>query len=108
MPRVSGVSSRGQDGVRRAVALEDAVGNEPIRRALGFDLLRGLSERQRFGLGEDVGQEHVMLAAERIERLHEGDEVTGDETGSLVNELIEGVLAVGSRFAPVDRAGRRR
>ena len=61
----------GQDGVRRAVAFEDAVRDEPVRRALGFDLLRRFSERQRFGLGENVGQEHVMMAAERIERLHQ-------------------------------------
>ena len=93
----------GQDGVRRAVALEDAVGDEPVWRSLGFDLLRSLSERQRLGLGEDVCQKHVMLAAEGIERLHEGDEVTRDEPRSLVNELVEGVLAIGSWFAPVDR-----
>ena len=96
----------GEDGVRRAVALEDAVRHEPVRRALGFDLLRRLSERQRFGLGEDVGQQHVVVAAERIERLRKGDEVARDEPRSLMDQLIEGVLAVGSRLAPIDRAGR--
>ena len=100
------MSRCGEDRVRRTVALEDPMGDEPIRRALGLDLLRRLSERQRLGLGEDVGQEHVVVAAERIERLSKGDEVTRNEPGSLMDQLIEGVLAVGSRLAPINRAGR--
>src|SRR5438093_12098227 len=52
----------GEDSIRRAVAREDAVGYEPVRRALGLDLLRRLPERQRLGLGEDVRQEHVVMA----------------------------------------------
>src|SRR5271169_5782607 len=43
------------------------------------------------------------MAAERIERLSERDEVTGDQPGALMDQLIEGVLAIGSRLAPVDR-----
>src|SRR5690349_14247385 len=34
-----GRESFGEDGVRGAVALEDPVGHEPIRSALGLDLL---------------------------------------------------------------------
>ena len=95
----------GEDRVRRAVTLKDSVGHEPIRRALSFDLLGRLTEGQRFGLSEDVRQKHVMMSAERIERLVEGDEVTRDEPSPLMDQLIEGVLAVGSRLAPVDRSG---
>ena len=40
-----------------------------------------------------------------VERLAECDEVAGDEPGSLMNQLVEGMLAVGSRLAPVNRAG---
>ena len=94
----------GEDRVRRAVAFEHAMRDEPVWRALGFDLLRRFAECQRFGLGEDVCQEHVVVAAERIERLHKGDEVTRDEPRSLMDELVEGVLAVGARLAPIDRA----
>ena len=35
----------------------------------------------------------------------EGDKVAGDEPCALVNQLIERVLPIGARFAPVDRAG---
>ena len=45
------------------------------------------------------------MSAERIERLLKGDEVARDEPGSLVNQLIERVLTVRSRFAPVNGAG---
>ena len=64
-----------------------------------------LAERQRLGLGEDVRQQHVVMPAKRIERLGERDEVARDEPRSLMNQLIERVLAVGSRLAPIDRAG---
>ena len=46
-----------------------------------------------------------MMSAERVERLAEGDEVAGDQQRSLVDELVEGVLAVSARLAKVDRAG---
>ena len=105
MPSVSGVSRVGEDRVGGAVALEDPVGHEPIRRAFGLDLLGRLAESQRLGLGEDVGQEYVVVPAQGVERLAEGDEVTRNEPGSLMDQLVEGVLAVGPRLAPVDGAG---
>src|SRR6266446_689360 len=95
----------GEDRVRRAVALEDAVGHEPIRRALSFDLLGRLAEGQRFGLSEHVRQEYVVVPTKRVERLIERYEVTGNESRSLMNQLIEGMLAIGSRLTPVDGAG---
>src|SRR6266446_4627986 len=95
----------GEDRVRRAVALEDAVGHEPLRRALSFDLLGRLTEGQRFGLSEHVRQEHVVVPTKRVERLGERYEVAGNESRSLMNQLIEGMLTIGSRLAPVDRAG---
>ena len=95
----------GEDRVRRAVALEDPVRHEPVRRAFGLDLLGRLAERQRLGLGEDVRQQHVVVPAKRVERLGERDEVAGNEPRSLMDQLVEGVLAVGSRLAPVDGAG---
>src|SRR5580765_4818135 len=84
------------------------MGDEPIRRAFGLDLLRRLPERERFALCEDVCQEDLMVAAKRIERLAKGDEVTRNKPGPLVNQLVEGVLTVGSRLAPIDGAGRIR
>ena len=92
----------GEDRVGGAVALEDPVGHEPIRRALGFYLLGRLAESQRFTLGKDIGQEDVMVPAQGVKRLAEGDEVTGDKPGSLMNQLVERVLAVSPRLAPID------
>ena len=94
-----------EDHVRRPVALENPVRNEPLRRPFGLDFFGRLAERQRFGLREDVGQEHLVVAAQRIERLDKRDEVAGDEPRALMDQLIEGMLAIGARFAPVDRAG---
>src|SRR3984885_8833806 len=85
----------GEDDGGWAVALEGLVGDEPVGDAFGLELLAGLAEGQRFGLGEDVGHEQVVMAAEGIERLEEADEVAGDDLRSLVNELVEAVLAVG-------------
>src|SRR6516162_6312734 len=78
---------------------------QPVRRALGLDFLRGLAEGQGLGLSKDVRQEDVMVPAQRIERLGKGDEVTRDEAGALMDQLIEGVLAIGAWLTPVDGAG---
>src|SRR6202035_3985978 len=94
-----------QDGVGRSVAFENPVRNKPIWRAFGLYLLGRFSEGERLGLRKDVRQQHIVMPAERVERLSESDEVTGDEPGALMDQLIEGVLAIGSRLAPIDRAG---
>ena len=99
------MSSFGENRIRRPVAFEDAMRHQPVRRAFRLDLLGRLAERQRFGLREDIGHQHVVMPAERVERLAERDEVAGDQLGSLMDQLIERVLAVGARLAPVDRPG---
>ena len=79
-------------------------GTSAVRRAFGLHLLRRLAEGQGLGLGEDIRDEDVVMPAQRIEGVHEADEVAGDEPRALVDELVERVLAVGARLAPVDRA----
>ena len=91
--------------VGRPVALEDPVRHQPVRRAFGLHLLGGLAEGQRLGLGEDIGQQHIVMAAQRVQGLGEADEVAGDQPRALMDQLVEGMLAVGARLAPVDRAG---
>src|SRR5262245_1525990 len=91
------------DRIGRMVTLEHAVRHKPIRHALRFRLLGSLPERERFGLGKDIGDEHVMMAAERIGRVRESDKVARNEPGSLMDQLIERVLSVSPGFAPVDR-----
>ena len=79
--------------------------HQPVGRAFRFDLFRGLAERQRLGLREDVGDQHVVMGAQRIERPGEGDEIARYEARTLMDQLVERMLAVGSRFAPKDRPG---
>src|SRR5260370_6042513 len=79
--------------------------HEPVRRAFGSDLLGRFAERRRLGLGEDICQKQVMMPPKRINRLSEGNEVTRDEPGPLVNQLVEGMLAVCSRLTPIDWPG---
>ena len=49
---------------------------------------------------------HVLVAVlGRVRGVHERDEVGRDELGALVDQLVEGVLAVGARLAPEDLSG---
>src|SRR5882672_4680504 len=91
----------GKDRVRRAVAFEGPMGYEPIRRPFSLYFLRRLAEGQRLGLGEDVRQEHIVVPAKRVERLVERYEVAWNKSRSLMNQLVERVLAVCSWLAPV-------
>ena len=96
----------GQEDVRRPVALEGAVRHQPVGRSLGLDRFGRLAEGQGLGLGEHVGHQQVVMVAQRIEATGKPDQVAGDQPRPLVDELVERMLAVGPRLAPVDRAGR--
>ncbi|KAI3477404.1 hypothetical protein L1887_60923 [Cichorium endivia] len=97
------------DGVGGAVALEhlgleeEFVGS--LCAELGLDLGLGLAKGEGLGLCEEVGEEDLVVLAERVLGLDGGDKVAGDELGALVDELIEGVLAVGACLTPDDGAG---
>jgi len=78
------------------------VWHQPVGRAFPFDLLGGLAERQRLALRENVGEQYVVVWAERIERPCERDEVARDQPRPLMDQLIERVLAVGAGLTPVD------
>ena len=45
------------------------MGDEPFGRTFGPDLFARFSECQGFGLGENVGNQNVVMAAERIQGL---------------------------------------
>src|SRR6266511_4674562 len=93
------------DGVGRPIAFEHPMRDEPIGRAFGLDLLTRFSEGERLGLCKYVRQQHIVMPAELVERLCEGDEVTGNKPGALMDQLIERVLTVSTGFTPVDRTG---
>src|ERR1051325_3379171 len=94
-----------ENRVGRSVALEDAVRHEPLGRALGRDLVSRLAAGERLGLREHVGEQHVVMPADPVERLCERNEIARDQPRALVEQLVERVLPVRSRLAPVDRAG---
>src|SRR5208337_3177778 len=86
-------------------AVEYTVRHQPIRRALSLDLLRRFAEGERLSLREDIRQQHVVVPPESIQWAPEGDEVTRNESRPLMDQLIEGVLAIGARLSPIDGAG---
>src|SRR5262249_44592736 len=93
------------DGVGGPIAFEYPVRNEPIGRAFSLDLLARFSEGERLRLCEYVRQQHIVMPAQLVKRLCKRDEVAGGGPGSLMDQLIERVLGIGSRLGPIDRAG---
>ena len=85
-----------QDRVRRAVPFKHLALDERLvlracrARELGDNLGLGLAERERLGLGKEVGQEDLVVEtlAKRILRLDRGEEVGGDELRALMDELF--------------------
>ena len=101
------------DGVGRLVAFEHLVRCEECDFFFGLTILAefflSLGERlavhQGFGLGKEVGEQLLVVIANLVVAVGRGDEVARNHLGALVDQLVEGVLAVGARFAPEDRAG---
>src|SRR5262247_698316 len=79
----------GEDRIRWTVALKYASRYERIRGSFSLDLLGRLAKGQCLSLREDVGHEHVVVPAERIERLAKSDEITRDQPRSLVDQLVK-------------------
>src|SRR5271166_2693606 len=77
--------------------------HQPIGRALGLHFFGSLAKCERLGLREDIGHQQIVVPAQRIESFVEPDKVARDELRSLMDQLIKGMLAVGSRLAPIDR-----
>src|SRR6266478_3417127 len=63
-----GSEAIGHDRVRGTVALEDPMRNDGVGGALGLDLLARLAEGERLALREDVGEQYVVVPAERVQR----------------------------------------
>src|SRR5262245_28176850 len=93
-----------EDRVRWPIAIEDTMRRQPVGRTLGLHLGGGLAEGKGFGLREDIREQHVMMAAQRGQGLDEADEIARDEARALMNQLVEGMLAIGTRLAPIDGA----
>src|SRR5262249_44779844 len=94
----------GEDDVRGTIAFEDAMRHKPVGSALGLHLLGRFAECESFGLRANVGDEQIVMATDYVQGLAKADKVARDETRTLMDELVEGVLSVGAGLAPVDGA----
>src|SRR5687768_13088322 len=77
--------------------------HQRVGRSLGPDLVGRPAESQGFALRKKVRHQQVMLLAKRIVGTTKADEVARYATRSLVQQLIERVLAVGTGFTPHHR-----
>ena len=101
------------DGVGRLVAFEHLVRGEEcdfffalaVLAEFFLSLGEGLTVHQGFGLCKEVAEQLLVMVADLVVAVGRGDEVARNHLGALVDELVEGVLAVRTRFAPEDRAG---
>lgn len=104
---------REHDAVRRPVAFEDLTLDDLLLRVSSHlfpHLFLRLSECQSLRLSEEVGQEDPMVlrVMDGIVGRGRGDEVSRNDLGSLMKELIERVLSVRARCTPNDRLEKER
>ena len=100
------------DAVGRLVAFEHLVRGEECDFFFGLTILaefflslgEGLAVHQGFGLCKEVAEELLVMVADLVVAVGRGDEVARNHLGALVDQLVESVLAVRTRFAPEDRA----
>src|SRR5437763_1800279 len=85
----SGGEPLGKDGVGRTISFKYAMRDQPFRRAFGPDFIGCLSKSEGFGLGKDVGHQNIMMPADWVESLGEGDKIAGNQAGSLMDQLIK-------------------
>ena len=58
-----------------------------------------LAKCQRFRLGKDIRHQQVVMIAQSVQCSAKTDEITRDQLGALVNQLVERMLPVGARLA---------
>jgi hypothetical protein len=66
-----------------------------LRCPFGSNLVLSSANRQCLGLGEEIGQQQVVVIAQRVQALAEADDIARDQR-SLVQQLIQGMLAIGA------------
>src|SRR5215469_13388023 len=69
------------------------------------NLLSCLTKCQSLGLCKEICHEQIMMRLYWIQCLIEANEITGNQSGSLVNKLVEGMLTIGTGLAPDNRSG---
>ena len=76
-----GGEALGHEETGGAVAGEGLVGGQRLGHAFGLHFLQGFPEGQGLGLGQHVGDQQIVVAAQGVQALGEGDEIAGDEIG---------------------------
>ena len=93
---------------RRASTLEYAGICHPFRRAFLKHLFARLAKGKCLRLSKEVREEklvHILRAVFcGVKRIDKRDEVGRNQARTLVNELVEGVLTISSRFSPENLA----
>ena len=92
-----------QKRVRRLVALKGLERDKVLGHTLTTAIIRRLAEGQGLRLGEEICHQLVVQVSNRIVRLAAPDEVARNKVRTLMNQLIETVLAVRSRLTPFNR-----
>ena len=94
-----------QKRIRRAVARKRFVRHPFFRHAFGATFIRRFSKGQRFRLREEIAHQFGMMIPHRVVRLAKADEITRNQLGALMNQLIKRMLPVRARLPPHDRPG---
>ncbi len=101
-----------QDGVRWTITFEHFERHNVLKRSRIFTLVAifllnhvtRLAECQRFGLREEVRQQLRVVIRQRVVSDGRGDEIARHHFGTLVDQLVERMLAVSARLTPDDWA----
>ena len=102
-----------RQGVARLVARNHFVGSKPLNLSVGAPFRRqfcpgffqGFAGHHGSGLAQAIGKQVRMMGGNRIVSGQGDDEVCRNQAGALVNQLVVGVLPVGTNPTPDDRPG---
>lgn len=100
-----GIEPVGQQRIRGPIPLKDPMRYQMIFGSIGPDFLGGFSKGQSLGLGQEIGYQSIVMPCKWIVGLGKSDKIARYQFGPLMEELEEGVLAIGTGFTPDDRAG---
>ena len=105
---------RHHNAVGRFIPCEELVGDQLLQGRTAqagvgqfiTHLFVDLAFHQCLSLGKEVGEQDGVMMPNGIVGFNRGNEVARNELGALMDKLVEGVLPVGARLTPDDRAGR--
>src|SRR6266700_4813463 len=86
------------------VALKSTMRHLESCHAVRSDLLRSFAKSKGLCLSKEISHQQIVVPSQQIQRLAEADKIARDQFGSLVNELIEGMLPIRARLPPDNRA----